>query len=87
MTVNFLDISFFCYLHDSFAFLGALLSNMVDYLKYFRGASAPWEPRSTGMFPFSPWTFCLCAYRSLIIVGQPKDVLRSLAPTPHVLNN
>ena len=47
VAVTFPYISFFRYLHSSITFLGALLSNMVDYLKYSRDTSAPQDPRFT----------------------------------------
>ena len=54
--VTFLDISLFCCLHDSVVFPETLLSDVGSYIKYSRGAFAPWDPRLADQFAFSPQT-------------------------------
>ena len=56
VAVTFPDISFFRYLHDFVVFLEALLSDAGSYLKYFRDAFAPQDPRSVDQFTLSPQT-------------------------------
>jgi len=71
VVVTFPDISSFCCLHDSVIFLKTLLSSVGSYIKYSRGAFAPWDPRSADQFAFFPrnshsqfslvskWSWCL----------------------------